>query len=233
MSQVATAARAARPGTARPPARTTERPRPPRLTVVTPPPRQRGRLPFALGCTALLVLSLLGLLMLNISLSRGAYQMHELQAEATRLAEREQALSEDLAARAAPAQLAVSARELGMVPSTSPGFIRLSDGAVLGEPAPAEPGTAPADVVGARPASTPPSVPASGQPAPTAGGATPGADGLATPPLDGPTSPDRADRASRTGSAGGGGQTGTDGAAATGEQRPSASTGDGAVLVVP
>ncbi|HEX5533675.1 MAG TPA: hypothetical protein VFX33_08040 [Actinomycetales bacterium] len=123
----------------------------PRLQVVTPPPTSRSRGPFILGCTALLVVSLLGLLVLNISLSRGAYEVHDLQARATALTEREQQISEELASRAAPARLAQDARKLGMVPAGAPAFIRLSDGKVLGKPEPAPSATAPSVLVGAPP----------------------------------------------------------------------------------
>lgn len=87
---------------------------------------------------AILVLSLLGLLLLNIALTRGAYDVQGLRQEATLLSEREQALTERLAAEAAPGRLSERATGMGMVPSTSPAFIRLSDGALLGVPQPAE-----------------------------------------------------------------------------------------------
>jgi hypothetical protein len=132
-------------------------PRRPRLRVVAPPASTGGRLPFAAACIALLTLSLIGLLMLNISLSRGSYEVHALQQRAAQLAEREQELGEQLAGRAAPAQLSQQARELGMVPGTAPAFIRLSDGAVLGSPTPATEVPAPAVVVGAR--TVPPVIP--------------------------------------------------------------------------
>ena len=110
----------------------------PSLRVVAPPPATRRRLPFAATCAAILVSSLIGLLLLNIALTRGAYDVQALRSQATLLSEREQALAERLATEAAPARLSERATELGMVPSTSPAFIRLSDGAVLGVPQPAE-----------------------------------------------------------------------------------------------
>ena len=150
MSATAATARAARTA---PSYRRGQRPAPrPRLRVVAAPPPTRHRLPFAAACAALLVVSLLGLLVLNISLSRGAYRVHELQQRSTALAEQEQLLGEQLAAHAAPAQLAVQARQLGMVPGTSPGFIRLSDGAILGAPEPAPAVPAPSVVIAAPPA---------------------------------------------------------------------------------
>lgn len=128
----------------------TERAHGPRLEVLTAPARSRSQLPFALACVTLLAASLIGLLLLNISLSRGSYEVHALQGRATELAEREQVLTEQLAARAAPAQLSQEARALGMVPGTTPAFLRLSDGAVLGSAVPAPQSPAPGTVVGAR-----------------------------------------------------------------------------------
>jgi hypothetical protein len=128
--------------------RQVERVRVPRLRVVTQPPAQRSRLPFVVGCITLLMVSLIGLLVLNISLSRGAYRVHDLEVKASRLAEQQQALGEEVATRAAPAQLSIEARRLGMVPGTSPAFLRLSDGAILGSPQPAQAAPPPPLVVG-------------------------------------------------------------------------------------
>lgn len=137
------AARATTPAgaasTAAAPARAPRRAAPPRLRVVTAPPSTRSTVPFAAACAALLAVTLVGLLLLNITLSRGAYQVHEMEARRALLAEREQALSERLAAEAAPARLAERAAALGMVPNPNPAVLRLTDGAVLGAPAPAPP----------------------------------------------------------------------------------------------
>jgi len=119
------------------PARAPRRAPSPRLRVVVAPPSTRSRVPFAVSCAALLVVTLVGLLMLNINLSRGAFQVHELEQRRTLLAERQQALEERLAAEAAPGRLADRATALGMVTNPNPAVLRLSDGAVLGAPAPA------------------------------------------------------------------------------------------------
>jgi hypothetical protein len=108
-----------------------------RLRLVSAPPSPRRRLPFAATCAGLLALTLVSLLMLNISLSRGAYQLHELEQRQSALTEEQQALSERLAAEAAPGRLAERAAALGMVRGPNPGLLRLADGAVLGDPAPA------------------------------------------------------------------------------------------------
>ncbi|HZI96582.1 MAG TPA: hypothetical protein VFD41_03545 [Actinomycetales bacterium] len=110
----------------------------PRLRVVAPPRSTRRRLPFAAACAGILALCLVGLLLLNIALTRGAYDVDSLRREAALLSEREQALTERLAAEASPQALSARAIALGMVPSTNPAFIRLADGAILGVPQPAE-----------------------------------------------------------------------------------------------
>jgi hypothetical protein len=111
----------------------------PRLKVVAAPPSARSRLPFSAACVGLLGMTLVALLMLNISLSRGAYQVHELELQRALLAEQQQALSGQLAHEASPGRLAERAAGLGMVPNPHPAFVRLSDGAVLGTPTPAPP----------------------------------------------------------------------------------------------
>ena len=134
-ARVASAVRRARPATPAP--RT-------RLTLLAPPASTRFRLPFAALCAAVLVASLLGVLVINIVLSRGAYTEHVLESRQVQLTEDEQDLSEQLSVQASPAVLSDRARELGMVPNVNPAFIRMSDGTVLGSPAPADAGTAPA-----------------------------------------------------------------------------------------
>ena len=119
------------------------RPRPadagggPRLRVISAPPSTRRRLPFAASCAALLALTLVALLQLNIALSRGAYELHELEARQALLAEDQQYLAERLAEQASPARLAERAAALGMVTNPTPALLRLEDGVVLGDPQPA------------------------------------------------------------------------------------------------
>ena len=137
----------------------------PRLRVVAPPPATRRRLPFAAACAGILAACLLGLLLLNIALTRGAYDVDTLRRQAALLSEREQALTEQLAAAAAPQLLSERATALGMVPSTNPAFIRLSDGAILGAPQPAE--APPAPIVTPPPASSAPPVTQAPADAPT------------------------------------------------------------------
>lgn len=122
--------------TARPGVRNRPRPKPeqPRLRVVGTPAYARSRAGLVLGCLGLLVGGLIGLLLLNVNLERGAYQLRSEQAEAARLQEQRQALQEKIAALQAPQNLAAAAEELGMVRNPNAAFIRSSDGKVLGVP---------------------------------------------------------------------------------------------------
>lgn len=143
MSQTLAAASGRRSSAAT--ARTTPGPaarpaRPPRptLRVVRPPAIERGRTVFAVACLLLLVGGLLSLLLINTALAQGSFTLHDLQAQSDELSDREQALRQDIDVQAAPERLAARASALGMVPSQSPAFLRLSDGKLLGVAAAAQ-----------------------------------------------------------------------------------------------
>lgn len=127
MPPVAPVAPAGRSGAAPPRSRQ-------RLRVVAPPARVASRMPFAVICALVLIGGLVGLLLLNVSLAKGAYVSHDLKVASVQLAEHEQALNQQVALAAAPQQLEARARALGMVEAPSPAFIRLEDGTVLGVP---------------------------------------------------------------------------------------------------
>jgi hypothetical protein len=94
-------------------------------------------------CLLLLGGGLLALLLVNTAMANGSFRLHDLQAASDQLTDRQQALRQDIAVQAAPERLAARARALGMVPSGSAAFLRLSDGRVLGvakaAPVPATP----------------------------------------------------------------------------------------------
>jgi hypothetical protein len=104
------------------------------LRIVSAPEHLRSRASLVAACIALLGVGLVGLLVLTVSLGRGAYEMGELRRTTTQLAEQRQALEEQIAAEQAPQALAARARALGMVPAPNVAMIRSSDGAVLGTP---------------------------------------------------------------------------------------------------
>jgi hypothetical protein len=111
-----------------------ERPQPPRLRVVAPT-THRSATGLALVCVALLGGGLLVLLLLNISIGKGAYTLTRLEGQQRQLAEQQQSLSERVDAAGAPQKLAATARKLGMVPEPNAAFVRVPDGRVVGTPA--------------------------------------------------------------------------------------------------
>ena len=104
----------------------------PRLLLVRAPAQTRTRVPFVVACMAILATALLSALLLNTTMARGAYQKHDLDLELARLASSQQDLAAQLDRRGSPAELAASARALGMVQEHSTGWLRLSDGTVRG-----------------------------------------------------------------------------------------------------
>jgi hypothetical protein len=114
---------------ARPPVRIAR----PRLRVVPAP--QRSAAGLAVLCVSLLGFGLLVLLLLNISIGKGAYQLTELQQQQRDLADQQQALTEQVQAQSAPQKLAAAAKKLGMVPASNPAFVDPANGHVKGDPA--------------------------------------------------------------------------------------------------
>lgn len=108
------------------------------LALVAPRRRIAPKGPFVLLVAVLLGSGLIGLLLLNTVLAEDAFAVHDLQRQAATLSVQEQALQQRVADLEAPASLAHRAQLLGMVPAGDPVFLRLSDGAVLGDPVPAK-----------------------------------------------------------------------------------------------
>ena len=100
------------------------------------PVSRRGLGLFVAAVLVILTIGGLGGLVINTSLNQGAFTLSELQAERVLLAEREEALAEQIAVASSPLRLEEEARKLGMVPQEAPAFIRLEDGAVLGNAVP-------------------------------------------------------------------------------------------------
>lgn len=109
----------------------------PKLRVVKAPTPPRHRVPFALTCIAMLAGSLLAALVFNVQAASLAFERYELTNEIGRLNQDRMDLVAELDARSAPERLAQDAHALGMVESNGTGWLRLSDGAVLGDPQPA------------------------------------------------------------------------------------------------
>lgn len=106
----------------------------PRVRAVTAP---RHRL--LMVCVAVLSVGLIGVLLLNTVISQGAFRQRELELALSRVSDDEEDLAAAVQQAESPINVEKRARALGMVPAGSPVFLRLSDGAILGEPVPAPP----------------------------------------------------------------------------------------------
>ncbi|HEY8457918.1 MAG TPA: septum formation initiator family protein [Actinopolymorphaceae bacterium] len=127
------------------PTRTRTLPETPQRRLYPVPDRvvQAGPVPFVLLVVGILGIGLVGLLLLNTSLQRGSFEIHDLVTQNAELEDRETALRQQVARLKAPESLDRRARALGMVPNQNPVFLRLSDGAVLGSAEPAQPAAPP------------------------------------------------------------------------------------------
>jgi hypothetical protein len=109
-----------------------------RLTVVPRTARRRApRVPFVTLVSLLLVGGVAGLLFFNTSMQQASFTATDMEDKVSLLDAREQSLKMQLEALRDPQRVALQAKHLGMVPPSTPAFIRLSDGAVLGKPSPA------------------------------------------------------------------------------------------------
>lgn len=113
-------------------------PAPQPLRVVPAAVGQPGNGLFAALCVLLLTGGLVALLMLNTAMAEGSFTLHDLEATSGELADTQEALTTAIDAQRSPGHLASRALQLGMVPSESAAFLRLSDGKVLGVAKPAK-----------------------------------------------------------------------------------------------
>ncbi|BDZ47361.1 hypothetical protein [Naasia aerilata] len=113
---------------------------PPRIEIapVREQRRARPRAVYAGVVVGGLGALMLGQLFLSIALSDGAYTIDSLQATQKEQARQVQQLTEDLGRLSSPQNLAENAEALGMVQNANPVWLRMSDGAVIGTPAPAQ-----------------------------------------------------------------------------------------------
>lgn len=125
----------------RPLAPTTPRPQPStpsRIRLVASPTTPRSRIPFILVCIAVLGVALVVVLLLNTTMAHGSYEQRGLQREISQLAQEEQALLAQIDAASSPHALAEHATRMGMVQDSTPAFVRLKDGKVIGDVTPAQ-----------------------------------------------------------------------------------------------
>lgn len=108
----------------------------PRLSVVPRDRVQAPRVPFVALVVGLLAVGLVGLLVLNTSLQRGAYAVTDLRTSAAQLSLREQNLQMQVAELQSPERLAAVAAASGMVRGDNPAFLSLKTGKIVGVPKP-------------------------------------------------------------------------------------------------
>ncbi|NNC10399.1 hypothetical protein HII28_00670 [Planctomonas sp. JC2975] len=99
--------------------------------------RSRPKLFYAAIAVLTVMIVVVTQLLLSIGVSQGAYKIESLQADKARLARQYQQASETVDALSSPQNLAANAEALGMVNNGTPVYLRLSDGALIGSPAPA------------------------------------------------------------------------------------------------
>jgi len=155
----------------------------PRLRVVTGAPLRRGGAAFGIVCATLLAVGLIGLLVLNTALAQGSFTLQKLQSTSDQLNGAQDGLSQSLEISKSPANLAMRATSMGMVPAESAAFLRLSDGHVIGVAKPASSGTGFTVVATTAPAAAKPAQAAAGPAAvkPAQAAPAPSATGPATP----------------------------------------------------
>ena len=110
------------------------------LQVLKKKSRQAGAsLRRALFVVLTLVAIITTQVLLSVANASGAYEMAELKGELKSLEQEASRMEQINDVYASPQFLAIQAEKLGMVPGTSPAFLKLSDGSVIGIPSAASP----------------------------------------------------------------------------------------------
>lgn len=99
-----------------------------------PEARRRPRLAYAITALAGIATIVVAQLLLSVAMTEGAYEIDGYKLAQTKLDREAQVLREQIDALESPQFLAANAEALGMVPNAAPVYLRLSDGAVLGQP---------------------------------------------------------------------------------------------------
>jgi hypothetical protein len=122
----------------------------PRLTIVPRAAADRApRIPFVVLVVLVLGVGLVGLLLLNTALQRGAYELKDLKSQSAALQTRQQGLEVNVAGLRQPQSVARAALALGMVRNDAPAFLDLEAGQVKGSTTPARATDRP--VIGSQP----------------------------------------------------------------------------------
>lgn len=106
-----------------------------RLTVVPRRTQKAPKVPFVSLVSLLLVTGVVGLLLFNTTMQQASFTATSLETQASVLDAKEQSLQMNLDMLRDPQKVALRGKRMGMVPASTPAFIRLQDGKVLGIPA--------------------------------------------------------------------------------------------------
>jgi hypothetical protein len=190
--------------------------------------RARPRAVYALVTVAGLFVILMAQLLLSIWLSDGAYRIAALQTTQVELTRDQQTLSEQLNVLRSPQSLSARAAALGMVMSNAPAvYLRLSDGAIIGQPT--QTSATNASSVSTGTTLVPNSLIPADPKLPTAGAAADtGVAGTGVATTTGTSTGDSTTGGTPTGGAGAGG-TGASGKSMAAAGAPAASSGTGSV----
>ena len=112
------------------------------IEIVSPSTHTRPRVVYALSAVACVGAVIVAQLLLSVGISQGAYEISALRASQVELGRTADSVSEDLIRVSSPQSLAANAEALGMVSNSTPAYLQLSDGAVLGAPTSASGGAA-------------------------------------------------------------------------------------------
>jgi len=105
------------------PASTPPQPQRPGLRLVTGRRTRPPRAPFVVLVLVVLGIGLVDLLLLNTALQQGTFELRDMERENRLLRDRHAELTQEVADRATPSELAERAAELGMVPAADPAFL--------------------------------------------------------------------------------------------------------------
>lgn len=108
--------------------------RSPPLRVTPPAPVSVPRAPFVVLVLVLVIGAVLGILLLNTKIAENAFRLNDLTERQAQLDRQEEQLERELADKASAGSLEAEANKLGLVDAGEPGYLRLSDGQVSGEP---------------------------------------------------------------------------------------------------
>ena len=110
-----------------------------KVTRESTPRRSGSWLPFVMVVLAILAVTVAGLLALTSTLATKSFEFYEIKTENEGLQRQHQELTKEVAELESLARLEEAARESGLVPAGTPGFVRLADGTVGGDPTRATP----------------------------------------------------------------------------------------------